>query len=70
MGPADIVKGLEEIFLGAKAAEAWAPAIRAAELLGKRMNMWRVDDSPSPLSLADLIGRASADDAAEEGPIC
>jgi hypothetical protein len=70
LGPADIVKALEEILHGAKAGEAWAPAIRAAELLGKRLNMWHGDDGPPQLSLAELIRQAAAEGAAEEGPIC
>jgi hypothetical protein len=70
MDEADLVKALEDILHGAMAGEAWAPAIRAAELLGKRKGMWRADDGPRELSLAELIARAAAAGNAEEGPIC
>lgn len=56
---ARIVSDLDTILTGAKEAAAWAPAIRAAELLGRHIGMWRSDAEPRE-SLADLIRDAAA----------
>jgi hypothetical protein len=56
---ARIVSDLDTILTGAKETGACAPAIRAAELLGRHIGMWRSDAQPQE-SLADLIRDAAA----------
>ncbi len=54
-----VVRDLETIRDGALEAEAWAPALRAVELLGRHIGMWRSDARPQT-SLAELINRVVA----------
>ena len=57
-GPIDearIVSELEAILAGAREAGAWAPALRAVELLGRNIGLWRTDSREQETSLADLI---------------
>jgi hypothetical protein len=56
---ARIVDALETILAGATEDKAWAPAIRAAELLGRHIGLWR-NDAPPQSSLGDLINEAAA----------
>ena len=58
-GEARVVRDLETIRDGAMAAEAWAPALRAVELLGKHIGMWK-GEGPPRTSLADMINEAAA----------
>lgn len=51
---ARIVSELEAILNGAREAGAWAPALRAVELLGRHIGLWRSDAKPEA-SLAELI---------------
>ena len=55
---ARILGALETILAGAMEASAWAPAIRAAELLGKHIGMWK-SEGPPQTSLADMINEAA-----------
>jgi hypothetical protein len=54
---ARIVSELEAILDGAREAGAWAPALRAVELLGRHIGLWRTDAKPEA-SLAELINDA------------
>jgi hypothetical protein len=54
---ARIVSELEAILTGAREAGAWAPALRAVELLGRHIGLWRNDAKPEA-SLAELINDA------------
>jgi hypothetical protein len=54
---ARIVSELEAILTGAREAGAWAPALRAVELLGRHIGLWRGDAKPEA-SLAELINDA------------
>jgi hypothetical protein len=56
---ARVLGALDTILDGAMEASAWAPAIRAAELLGKHIGMWQGDAQPRT-SLADMINEAAA----------
>ena len=56
---ARVVADLETIRDGAMAAEAWAPALRAVELLGKHIGMWK-GEGAARMSLADMINEAAA----------
>ena len=49
---------LETILAGAMEAEAWAQALRAVELLGKHIGLWKSDTAPRT-SLADMIIEAA-----------
>ncbi len=60
-----ILCSLETILNGAIEGSAWAPAIRAAELLGRHIGMWRGEGKPQT-SLADMIRAAAARSADEE----
>ena len=51
---ARIVEELEAILNGAREAGAWAPALRAVELLGRHIGLWRTE-AREEASLADLI---------------
>jgi hypothetical protein len=42
----------------AREAGAWAPALRAVELLGRNIGLWRTDSREQETSLADLINEA------------
>jgi len=53
------MEDLETIKRGAMADSAWAPAIRAVELQGRHIGLWR-NDAPPQSSLADLINEAAA----------
>ena len=55
-----VLRALETILDGAIADKGWAPAIRAAELLGKHIGMWRTEAEPRT-SLADMINAAAGD---------
>ena len=64
-----ILDALETILTGAMEAGQWAPAIRAAELLGKQAGLWK-SEAPQQTSLADMINEAAvtgADAAAKAG---
>lgn len=54
---ARIVSELEAILNGAREAGAWAPALRAVELLGRHIGLWRTD-AREEASLAELIDEA------------
>lgn len=60
MDEARLLRDLETILAGAMAAEAWAPALRAVELLGKHIGLWKTDAQPRA-SLADMINAAAGD---------
>jgi hypothetical protein len=62
---ARIVSELEAILSGAREAGAWAPALRAVELLGRHIGLWRTDAKPEA-SLAELINDAVEKAKAEE----
>ena len=47
---ARIVSELEAILTGAREAGAWAPALRAVELLGRHIGLWRTDAKPEALA--------------------
>jgi hypothetical protein len=51
---ARIVSELEAILNGAREAGAWAPALRAVELLGRHIGLWRTE-AREETSLAELI---------------
>ncbi len=55
----EILDAFETILKGAMAAEQWAPAIRAGELLGKQAGLWKSEAVPQT-SLADMINEAAA----------
>jgi hypothetical protein len=55
-----VLRALETILDGAIAGEGWAPAIRAAELLGRHIGMWKTDTQPRT-SLAEMINAAAGD---------
>jgi hypothetical protein len=55
----NLVRDLQKIRNGASACKQWAPALRAVELLGKYIGMWKSKAQPRT-SLADLINRAAA----------
>lgn len=57
---AKIVRDLEAIRAAAMEAGAFAPALRAAELLGRHIGMWTRETAQPQDSLADLIARAVA----------
>ena len=60
-GPVDealIVSELLAILAGAREAGAWAPALRAVELLGRNIGLWRTDSREQEASLAELINEA------------
>lgn len=57
---ARLLRDLETILAGAMAAEAWAPALRAVELLGKHIGLWKTDAQPRT-SLAEMINAAVGD---------
>ena len=59
MNEEQILDALETILAGAMETKAWAPAIRAAELLGKQAGMWK-SEGPPQTSLADMINEAAA----------
>jgi len=63
-----VLSSLETILNGAIEGEAWAPAIRAAELLGRHIGMWRGETGGPQASLADMIRDAAmtASDDEEE----
>ena len=61
---ARIVDALETIMTGATEDKGWAPAIRAAELLGRHVGMWKSDAAPRD-SLAELINQAASGGDAE-----
>jgi len=52
---ARVVRDLETIRDGALGTESWAPALRAVELLGRHIGMWRSDSGRPQTSLAELI---------------
>jgi hypothetical protein len=54
---ARIVSELEAILNGAREAGAWAPALRAVELLGRHIGLWRTE-AREEASLAELINDA------------
>ena len=55
---ARVVSDLQTIRDGAMEAGAWAPALRAVELLGKHIGMWK-SEGPPQTSLADMINEAA-----------
>lgn len=59
VGEARVVRDLQTIRDGAMADQSWAPALRAVELLGRHIGMWRTEARPQT-SLADLIAEAAA----------
>ncbi|MBS0540987.1 MAG: hypothetical protein JSR47_19655 [Proteobacteria bacterium] len=63
---ARVVRDLQTIRDGALAAESWAPALRAVELLGRHIGMWRTEGRPQT-SLAELIAEAAAPLPEERG---
>jgi hypothetical protein len=56
---ARVVRDLETIRDGAMEDRTWAPALRAVELLGKNIGMWK-SEGPPRTSLADMINEAAA----------
>jgi hypothetical protein len=62
---ARIVSELEAILSGAREAGAWAPALRAVELLGRHIGLWRTD-AREEASLAELIIEAVEKSKARE----
>jgi hypothetical protein len=56
---AKVVRDLETLRAAAMEAEAFAPALRAIELLGRHIGMWKNEIGQQP-SLADLIAEAGA----------
>ena len=62
-----ILSSLDTILHGAIEGSAWAPAIRAAELLGRHIGMWRGDGKPQA-SLADMIRDAAVTSSGDEEP--
>jgi hypothetical protein len=58
MSNEQILDALETILAGATETKAWAPAIRAAELLGKQGGLWKSEAEPQT-SLADMINEAA-----------
>ncbi len=63
---ARIVSELEAILNGAREAGAWAPALRAVELLGRHIGLWRTD-AREEASLAELIDEAVEKAKSQEG---
>ena len=59
---ARVVRDLEAIRDGAMQDRTWAPALRAVELLGKNIGMWKGDGLPRT-SLADMINDAAGSGA-------
>jgi hypothetical protein len=57
---ARLLRDLETILDGAIEGKAWAPAIRAVELLGKNIGLWKID-APPRTSLAEMINAAAGD---------
>jgi hypothetical protein len=64
---ARIVSELEAILNGAREAGAWAPALRAVELLGRHIGLWRTD-AREEASLAELINEAVEKAKTREDP--
>jgi hypothetical protein len=64
---ARIVSELEAILNGAREAGAWAPALRAVELLGRHIGLWRTD-AREEASLAELIDEAVEKAKTREDP--
>ena len=63
---ARIVSELEAILNGAREAGAWAPALRAVELLGRHIGLWRTD-AREEASLAELIDEAVEKAKSQDG---
>jgi hypothetical protein len=57
---ARLLRDLETILTGAMEAGAWAPALRAVELLGRHIGLWKTDAGPPRASLAEMINEAAA----------
>ena len=53
-GKARIERHLWDLFEAAMAAKAFAPALKALELMGREYGMWRPEQTAGP-TLADLI---------------
>ncbi len=60
-----ILDALETILAGSMETKAWAPAIRAAELLGRQAGLWK-SEAPQAVSLADMINEAAK--GGDDGP--
>lgn len=53
-GKARVERHLWELFDAAMAAKAFAPALKALELMGRELGMWRAEQTAGP-TLAELI---------------